>query len=177
MRRPVPAAMSSPVPAVLVKPGPLDAGRGADLRPYFDAVPDPRSRRGRWYSPTAILLVCACAVVSGAKSVDGLAEWGRRASNELLAAIGIRRHLLGWRRAPSPATIGRVPGAGCRGPLTVTSWTRRWAPTLAGRHRVATEPAHRPWPSTPGRPHVITVDAADVGAYAVEEHPHRRGGA
>ncbi|MFH9983352.1 transposase family protein [Streptomyces sp. NPDC017179] len=71
---------------MLVKLGPLDAGRVADLRPYFDSVPDPRSRRGRWYSLTAILLVCACAVVSGARSIDELAEWGQRASNALLTS-------------------------------------------------------------------------------------------
>ena len=106
----MPAAVSSPIPAVLVKLGPLDAGRVADLRPYFDSVPDPRSRRGRWYSLTAILLVCACAVVAGAKSIEELAEWGERASNTLLAALGIRRHLLSWRRSPSAATIGRVLG-------------------------------------------------------------------
>jgi hypothetical protein len=109
---------------VLVKLGPLDTGRIADLRPYFDSVPDPRARRGRWYSQTAILLVCACAVVSGARSIDELAEWGQRASNAFLAVIGIRRHLLRWRHAPSPATIGRVLGL-----LTVTPWTGRWAPT------------------------------------------------
>lgn len=75
MMWPVPAAVSSPIPALPVKLGPLDAGRVADLRPYLDSVPDPRSRRGRWYSLTAILLVCACAVVSGARSIDELAEW------------------------------------------------------------------------------------------------------
>ncbi|MGW3951150.1 transposase family protein [Streptomyces sp. NPDC004752] len=74
-------------------------------------MPDPCSRRGRWYSLTAILLVCACAVVSGARSIDELAEWGQRASNALLTVIGIRRHLLGGRRTPAPATIGRVLGA------------------------------------------------------------------
>jgi hypothetical protein len=93
---------------VLAKLGPLDPGRIADLRPYLDAVPDPRSRRGRWYSLTAILLVCACATVSGAKSIDELAEWGQRAGADLLEAIGIRRHLLRWRRSPSTATIGRA---------------------------------------------------------------------
>ncbi|MGW4519376.1 ISAs1 family transposase [Streptomyces sp. NPDC004393] len=93
---------------MLVKLGPLDADRIADLRSYLDALPDPRSRRGRWYSLTAILLVCACAAVSGARSIDELAEWGERASSKELAALGIRRHLLGWRRCPSPTTIGRV---------------------------------------------------------------------
>ena len=104
----MPADVSSPIPAVLAKLGPLDPARVADLRPYLEAVPDPRSRRGRWYSLTAILLVCACATVSGAKSIDELAEWGERAGLELLDALGIRRHLLRWRRSPSRATIGRV---------------------------------------------------------------------
>ncbi|WP_343240058.1 hypothetical protein [Streptomyces sp. SID12488] len=33
-------------------------------------MPDPRSRRGRWYSLTAILLVRTCAAASGARSID-----------------------------------------------------------------------------------------------------------
>ncbi|MFE7860135.1 ISAs1 family transposase [Streptomyces sp. NPDC057403] len=104
----MPAAVSSLIPAVLVKLGPLDGGRVADLRPYLDLVPDPRERRGRWYSLTAILLICACAAVSGARSVDELAEWAERASDALLAAVGVRRHPLQWRRTPSRTTIGRV---------------------------------------------------------------------
>ncbi|MGW7674375.1 transposase family protein, partial [Streptomyces sp. NPDC054775] len=70
------AAVSSPIPAVLLKLGPLDRDQVAGLRPYFESVPDLRSRRGRWYSLTAILLVWACAVVSGVRSIDELAEWG-----------------------------------------------------------------------------------------------------
>ncbi|MFI6355583.1 transposase family protein [Streptomyces sp. NPDC050743] len=77
---------------MLEKLGPLDADRIADLRPYLESVPDPRSRRGRWYSLTAILLVCACAAVCGAKSIDELAEFGERATNTLLASLGVRRH-------------------------------------------------------------------------------------
>ncbi|MFF3460743.1 transposase family protein [Streptomyces sp. NPDC002730] len=145
----MPAAASSPIPAVLVKLGPLDTGRIADLRPCFDLVPDPRARRGRWYSLTAILLVCACAVVSGARSIDELAEWGQRASNALLAVIGIRRHLLGWRRTPSPATIGRVLGA-----VDGDALDRAVGAYLADRHRAA-EPA--PAPSASGRPRVSTA--------------------
>lgn len=93
---------------MLEKLGPLGPERIADLRPYLDSVPDPRSRRGRWYSLTAVLLICACATVSGARSIDELAEWGQRARTDLLEAIGIHRHLLRWRRSPSTATIGRV---------------------------------------------------------------------
>ncbi|MDT9696508.1 transposase family protein [Streptomyces sp. P17] len=104
----MPAAASSPIPAVRVKLGPLDGGRIADLRPCLELVPDPRARQGRWYPLTAILLICACAAVSGARSVDELAEWAERASDALLAAVGVRRHPLQWRRTPSRTTIGRV---------------------------------------------------------------------
>ncbi|MFE2065078.1 transposase family protein [Streptomyces sp. NPDC059467] len=109
---------------MLVKLGPLDAVRVADLRPYLDSVPDPRSRRGRWYSLTSLLLVCACAVVSGARSIDELAEWGQRAAGALLEVTGIRRHLLKWRRTPSSATIGRVLGA-----VDGDALDRGWVPT------------------------------------------------
>lgn len=123
---------ASPIPAVLVKLGPLVTDRIADLRPYLDSVPDPRSRHGRWYSLTAILLVCACGVVSGANSIDKLVEWGQRASTALLTVIGIRVHALRWRRAPSSATM-----AGSWGLLTVTPWTGRCAPVRGSRSRRA----------------------------------------
>lgn len=141
----MPAAVSSPIPAVLVKLGPLDADRVADLRPYLDLVPDPRGRRGRWYSLTAILLVCACAAVSGARSVDEIAEWAQRASDALLAAVGVRRHPLRWRRAPSRTTIGRVLGT-----IDGDALDRAVGAYLAGRHDVAAGTAS-------GR-HVIAVD-------------------
>lgn len=149
----MPAAASSPIPAVLVKLGPLDSGRIADLRPYFDSVPDPRARRGRWYSLTAILLVCACAAVSGARSIDELAEWGQRASTALPTAIGIRRHLLRWRRTPAPAAIGRVLGA-----VDGDALDRAVGAYLADRHRAATEPAQASSPSGFGPSRVIAVD-------------------
>ncbi|WP_114149508.1 ISAs1 family transposase [Glycomyces xiaoerkulensis] len=118
---------------MLAKLGPLGPDRIADLRPYLDAVPDPRSRRGRWYSLTAILLVCACATVSGATSIDELAEWGQRAEIDLLEAIGIRRHLLRWRRSPSTATIGRVLER-----LDGDALDAAIGAYLADRHRAAT---------------------------------------
>ncbi|MFR9794764.1 transposase family protein [Streptomyces sp. MS06] len=74
-------------------------------------MPDPRARRGRWYSLTAMLLVCVCAAVSGAGSVDEIAERAARASDAALTAVGVRRHPLRWRHAPSRTTIGRVLAA------------------------------------------------------------------
>ena len=104
----MPALPSSPIPAVLTQLGPVNAHTIADLRPYLDTVPDPRSQRGRWYSLGCLLLLCACAVISGAKSIDELAEWGQRAHTQILRTIGIRTHPLTWRRSPSAATIERV---------------------------------------------------------------------
>ncbi len=102
------AVSSSPIPAVLAKLSPLNPDDVADLRFFLDAVPGPRSKRGRWYSLTSILLVCAAAALSGARTIDELAEWGARADTGLLATLGVRRHLLYWRHAPSRPAIGRV---------------------------------------------------------------------
>ncbi|MFI6931271.1 transposase family protein [Streptomyces sp. NPDC050287] len=106
----MPAAPSFPIPAVLAKLAPHqhDTGR---LRAHLQRVPDPRSRRGRWYPVLGLLLICACAVVSGARTITEITEWGQRASNGVLEELGIRRHLPGRRRAPSKATLTRLLAA------------------------------------------------------------------
>uniref|UniRef100_A0AAU1ICQ6 Transposase family protein n=1 Tax=Streptomyces sp. NBC_00180 TaxID=2903632 RepID=A0AAU1ICQ6_9ACTN len=48
-----------------------DTGR---LRTHLQRLPDPRSRRGRWYPLAGLLLICACAVVSGARTITEIAE-------------------------------------------------------------------------------------------------------
>ncbi len=118
---------------MLAKLGPLDPGQVADLRPYLESVPDPRSRRGRWYCLSAVLLACAAAAVSGATSLDEIAEWGQRAGAAVLQALGIRRHLFGWRRSPSRATIGRVLQR-----LDGDALDTAIGAYLADRHRAAT---------------------------------------
>ncbi|MFJ7949124.1 ISAs1 family transposase [Streptomyces sp. NPDC096354] len=140
------------------------ADRIADLRPYLDALPDPRSRRGRWYSLTAILLVCACAAVPGARSIDELAEWGERASGKGLAALGIRQHLLGQRRCPSPTTIGRV----LRG-LDGDALDQAVGAYLADRHR--TTPMAQTSGTGPRR--VIAVDGKALKGSARLTSPRR----
>ncbi|MER5347616.1 ISAs1 family transposase [Streptomyces mirabilis] len=106
----MPAAPSSPVPAVLAKLGPLHPHDTGRLRVHLQRVPDPRSRRGRWYPLIGLLLVCACAVVSGARTIIEITEWGQRATT-VLEHLGIRRHLPGRRRAPSQATLPRLLAA------------------------------------------------------------------
>jgi predicted transposase YbfD/YdcC len=149
---------------VLKKLGPLNADRIADLRPYLESVPDPRSRRGRWYSLTAILLVCACAAVCGAKSIDELAEFGERATNSLLASLGVRRHLLGWRRSPRPVTLGRVLQA-----LDGDALDQAVGAYLADRHRI-TAPADVPGARSR---QVIAVDGKALKGSARLDTPRR----
>jgi hypothetical protein len=94
-------------PSCARETGPLDDTIN-DLRPYLDTIPDPRSPRGRWYSLACILLICACVAVSGAKSIEELAEWGQRTHDAVLGAIGVRPHPLSWRHPPSTPAIDRV---------------------------------------------------------------------
>jgi predicted transposase YbfD/YdcC len=133
---------------VLLKLGPLDAGRVADLRSFLDLVPDPRARRGRWYSLTAILLVCACAAVSGARNIDEIAEWAGRAPDAVLTSIGVRRHPLRWRRAPSRTTIGRVLAV-----VDGDALDRAVGTYLAGHNSAGTDPAQR---------HMIAIDGKSL---------------
>ncbi|WP_416072014.1 transposase family protein [Streptomyces sp. ME18-1-4] len=120
------------MPAVLAKLAPHqhDTGR---LRAHLQRVPDPRSRRGRWYPVLGLLLICACAVVSGARTITEITEWGQRASNGVLEELGIRRHLPGRRRAPSrPPSPASWPSS-TAGPPTAPatrgsgSGVRSWA--------------------------------------------------
>ncbi len=148
------AASSSLIPAVLAKLGRLDPAGVADLRPYLDTVCDPRSRRGRWYCLTAILLVCACATVSGARSIDEFAEWAQRAGPALLETLGIHRHLLAWRRSPSRATIGRVLAS-----LDGDALDAAIGAYLADRHRAATDT--RPHDTSAVRRPVLRAVAVD----------------
>lgn len=73
------------------------------LRQALSAVPDPRHRRGVRYVFTELLLVCVAAVLSGAKSLTMIAEWGAEARH--------RQVLSRWTRTPSVATLHRVIAA------------------------------------------------------------------
>ena len=154
------AVSSSPIPAVLAKLGPLNPDDMVDLRVFLKAVPDPRSRRGRWYSLISILLVCAAAAVSGARTIDELAEWGARADTGLLATLGVRRHLLHWRHAPSRSAIGRVLER-----LNADALDAAVGAWLAHRHTAVT--------AAPGRRRVIAVDGKALRGSARLDQPRR----
>ncbi|ALO91400.1 Transposase [Streptomyces hygroscopicus subsp. limoneus] len=90
---------------------------------------------------TAMLLMRACAAVSGTKDIEEVGESGQRACRSVLAALGVHRHPLGWRRSSSTATIGRVLAA-----LDGDAPDRAASACLPGQHRAAesatTGPSH-----------------------------------
>ncbi|WP_371666698.1 transposase family protein [Streptomyces sp. NBC_00289] len=136
-----------------------DTGR---LRAGLQRVPDPRSRRGRWYPLAGLLLVCACTVVSGARTITEITAWGQRATTTVLKHLGIRRHLPGRRRAPSHATLTRLLAAldGDALDAAISTYLAGHNHTDARHHRPTRQPPSvrcwnpsirpEPWPpSTP----------------------------
>lgn len=82
----------------------------AGLLERLGQLPDPRKRRGRWHPYASVLAVAATATAAvGGDSITAIAEWAGRASQEVLAALGVRRDpLTGRRTPPSEKTIRRV---------------------------------------------------------------------
>ena len=73
------------------------------LRKVLDRVPDPRSRHGRRHPIGAILALSVCAMLSGARSLYAISQWGRDHGAEMSRALGFSREL-----TPSVATLHRV---------------------------------------------------------------------
>lgn len=73
-------------------------------------VPDPRGRRGRRHPLGAMLSQAVAALLSGARSLAGIAEWGRLQEASVV-------HRLGYQRDQTPAlstlhaALGRVDAA------------------------------------------------------------------
>ncbi|MER5700279.1 transposase family protein [Streptomyces mirabilis] len=106
----MPAASSCPIPVTLTKLGPVHQHDTGRLCAHLQRVPDPRSRRGRWYPLAGLLLICACAVVSGARTITEITEWVARHHR----GAGTTRHPPPSARTspgPSHATLTRLLAA------------------------------------------------------------------
>jgi hypothetical protein len=66
-------------------------GMGAGLLAAFAAVPDPRSAHGRRHPLPAILALATAAMLSGARSLYAMAQWGRVQPPQVVAALGFTR--------------------------------------------------------------------------------------
>ena len=71
-------------------------------------VPDPRKRRGIRHTKTTLLAIAVAAVLSGARSLEGIAQWARQCTQAELARLGCRRNpRTGKLEPPSEPTIRR----------------------------------------------------------------------
>jgi predicted transposase YbfD/YdcC len=87
----------------------IDPPGCVDLLSFLSAVTDPRKRRGVRHDMASLLTVAAAAVVTGARSFAAIGEWAADASQEVLAALGIRRNArLGRYVPPDEATLRRA---------------------------------------------------------------------
>jgi hypothetical protein len=64
-------------------------GRG--LLEAFAAVPDPRSPHGRRHPLPAVLALATAAMLSGARSLYAIAQWGRLQPPGVVRALGFTR--------------------------------------------------------------------------------------
>lgn len=78
-------------------------GMGAGLLAAFAAVPDPRSPHGRRHPLPAMLALATAAMLSGARSLYAIAQWGRLQPPGVVATLGFTRE-----RTPAVSTLHLV---------------------------------------------------------------------
>ena len=76
---------------------------GRSLLEAFAEVPEPRQRRGRRHPLPALLALAAAAMLSGARSLYAIAQWGRLQPPEVVRALGFTRDA-----TPCVATLHRA---------------------------------------------------------------------
>ncbi len=76
---------------------------GASLRDAFGEVADPRSRQGQRHPLAAVLTLMTVAMLSGARSLYAIAQWGRLQEPEVVAALGFATV-----RTPAVSTLHEV---------------------------------------------------------------------
>jgi predicted transposase YbfD/YdcC len=95
-------------------------------------VVDRRSRRGRRYELTPVLIFACTGMLCGCRSLRALAAWGRRQEREFLRMMGLPRG-----QAPSFSTLRRILST-----LDITSFERALSSWAVGV--VAQQRAQRP---------------------------------
>jgi hypothetical protein len=99
---------------------------GQSLLEAFTRVPDRRSVHGRRHPLPAILALSTAAMLSGARSLYAIAQWGRAQSPEVVHALGFTRA-----RTPAVATLHYTFKA-----LNIEAFERAlevWAAQIASR--------------------------------------------
>lgn len=76
---------------------------GRSLLAAFATIPDPRIAKGRRHPLPAILALATAAMLSGARSLYAIAQWGRLQDPAVLHALGFTRE-----RTPAVSTLHLV---------------------------------------------------------------------
>ena|SRR6516162_2195865 len=76
---------------------------GPSLLRALATVPDPRSRHGRRHPLPAVLALATVAMLSGARSLYAIAQWGREQPEAVVRLLGFTRQ-----QTPGVATLHRV---------------------------------------------------------------------
>ena len=86
-------------------------------------LPDPRSPQGRRHPLPAILTLAVCAMLSGARSLYAICQWGRQQDRDAVSAMGFTRTT-----TPAVSTLHEVF---CRLDTdafeeALAQWTQQW---------------------------------------------------
>jgi len=100
-------------------------GQGG-LFEILEAFPDPRKRRGVRHKIQSILATAICAVLAGARSFVGMAEWGAEQPPDTLKRLGSKRG-----KPPSERTYRRILGS-----IDVEELDRRTGSWMAEQRRL-----------------------------------------
>ena len=122
------------------------------------SVPDPRGLRGRRHPLPAILTLAVCAMLSGARSLYAIHQWGRQQDAATVQAMGFTRP-----RTPAVGSLTyRIPSAG-RGRLRDRSGPTRLVEPggTAGPPGIAGAPLR--WTAKPARCGGFTAQDASGG--------------
>lgn len=76
------------------------------LQASLSAISDTRQAQGRRYELVPVLLLCCVGLMSGYKSVNAIAEWGRNYGSKWLKKLGFKR-----KSSPSQPTLHRILSA------------------------------------------------------------------
>jgi predicted transposase YbfD/YdcC len=75
----------------------------SSLQESLSSITDVRQASGRRYELVAVLLLCCVGLMTGYKSVNAIAEWGKNYGAKWLKILGLTR-----KRSPSQPTLHRI---------------------------------------------------------------------
>lgn len=134
---------------------------GRSLLAAFAEVTDPRAARGQRHPLSAVLALMTVAMLSGARSLYAMAQWGRLQEPAVVAALGFTRP-----RTPAVSTLHDV--ARRIDPALFEAVLARWAQSWHGPRggAIAVDGKALRGSHAKGAPPSGWVDA--VAAYAVQ---------